>query len=292
VHHHPYQVNYVRKKLQKLGVKTEPGYITNREEVIHTDKAHSVIAYPRTGFNNRPLNAVAVSSRHFNDSVVRTHMSLVAGVSWQEKIRGFNLTETSYNHYYWHNNGNFTYCHYIDNSGYHWYGWYVGNKYFWTRNFNNRWWWYDSGYDRWCFWNDGFWWWQDPYHMGDLYCYNDTGYIPVNSAEDNVAVTVPENNNTHDFTSPDNSRIVRVVADTEDAYLYDTANPPAFNPIYLASGVKDVMYSDPNNGRPLEIILKLNDNSFDMFDANGNPYNPGTSEGDQSMSNQGAPVQE
>ena len=41
VHHHPYEPNYVRKKLQKLGVKSAPGYITNREEVIHTDREHS-----------------------------------------------------------------------------------------------------------------------------------------------------------------------------------------------------------------------------------------------------------
>ena len=159
-HHHPYEANYVRKKLQKIGVVTAPGYIINREEVIHTDKDHSKIAYPKEGFDNHPLNALPFSSRHFNDNIVKTHMSLVSSSQWQDNIRGFNHNENQANHYYWHNDENFNYCHYIDNSGYHWYGWYLGNKYFWTRNFNNRWWWYDEDYDHWCFWNDGFWWWR------------------------------------------------------------------------------------------------------------------------------------
>jgi hypothetical protein len=285
-HHHPYEPNYVRKKLQKLGVKSAPGYITSRAEIIHTDREHSRINLPKTGFDNHPLNAAAISSRHFNDKVVRSQMSMIGNTAWQDRVRGFDRTETHANHYYWHNYKNFSYCHYIDNVGYHWYGWYMGNKYFWTRHFNNRWWWYDVDFDRWCFWNNGFWWWQDPYHMGDLYCYNDTVYIPCNSAEDNVAVALPDNANIRTFASPDNSRTVKVVADTQDAFLYDASNPPQFNPVYLASGVQDVMFSDTNNGKPLEVILKLNDGSFNMFDGDGNPYNAAaSSEGGQA--NQG-----
>lgn len=244
-HHHPYEPNYVRQKLQKLGVSSEPGYIVNREEIIHTDREHSAISYPKTGFDNRPLNATMFSSRNFNDKIVRSQMSLVSGADWQGRINVFNQSENRANFYYWHNDNNFSYCHYIDNQGYHWYGWYVGDKYFWTRNFDNRWWWYDADFDRWCFWNNGFWWWQDPNHIGDLYCYNGANYIPCNSAEDNVAVVVPDTGDTHNYTSPDGSRIVKVVAETQDAFLYDAANPPSFNPVYLASGVTDVMFSNP-----------------------------------------------
>jgi hypothetical protein len=289
IHHHPYEQNYVRKKLQKLGVKSAPGYITNRQEVVHTDRQHSMIAYPKTGFNSQAINATAFSARHFNDTVVRSQMSLVSSASWQDRVHGFNRNETSMNHYYWHNDRNFNYCHYIDNWGYHWYGWYVGSNYFWTRNFNNRWWWYDADFDRWCFWNDGFWWWQDPYHIGDLYCYNNTTYVPVNSAEDNVAVAVPDSTNLRSFNSPDNTRTVKVVADTQDAFLYDASNPPQFSPVYLASGVQDVMFSDPKSGKPLEIILKLNDGSFDMFDGNGQPYNSGAAPAEEQSSPDGAP---
>jgi hypothetical protein len=278
-HHVVNKENFVNKRLQKIGVKAEPGYITKREEVIHTDRQHSMIAYPKIGFDNHPLRATAFSSRNFNDKAVRSQMSLIVGASWNNRVIGFNHNETTVGRYYWHQDKGFDYCHFIDNSGYHWYGWYTGGKYFWTRNFNNRWWWYDTDFDRWCFWNNGFWWWQDPYHIGDLYCYNDTEYIPLNSSEDDVAVTVPENSSMQTFKSPDNTRLVKVVAETNDAFLYDTSNPPQFSPIYLASGVKDVIFSDTNNGKPLEIILKLSNSSFDMFDGYGNPYNtPNTEE--------------
>jgi hypothetical protein len=156
-HHNPVQQVVIREKLKKLGVKAQPGYIMNRAEVIHTDREHSRIVYPKTGFDNRPIKAVAISPRQFNDKIVKTNMSLVVSVTFQNKILQFDRTERQVNRYYWHNDRNLNYCHYIDTTGYHWYGWYTGNKYFWTRHFNNRWWWYDADFDRWCFWNNGFW---------------------------------------------------------------------------------------------------------------------------------------
>jgi hypothetical protein len=273
IHHHPYEPNYVRKKLQNLGVKSAPSFITKREEVIHTDREHSRITLPTTGFDKHSLHAQEFSPRHFNDKAVHSQMSIIVGASWQGKIRDYNHSENIAGRYYWHNDKNFNYCHYIDNSGYHWYGWYAGDRCFWTRNFNNRWWMYDSDFDRWCFWNNGFWWWQDPYHLGDLYLYNETDYIPCNSAQDSIAVTVPEDVSSNSFISADKTRTVKLVSDTQDAFLYDTSEQPAFNPVYLASGVKEVIYSDTSNGKPLEIILKLNDGTFDMFDGLGNPYN-------------------
>ena len=286
-HHHPYTPNYIRKKLQKIGVKASPGYITNRQQIIHTDRQHSVISYPSQGINGRAISAAGISPRNFNNKTVRSQMSRVTTAAWQKNVRGFNASETGANHYYWHHDAGFDYCHYRDGWGYNWYGWYIGSEYFWVRNFDSRWWWYDADFDRWCFWNDGFWWWQDPYHIGDLYCYNDNSYVAVNSANDSVAVAVPDNGNVHSYSSPDNTRIVKVVADTQDAFLYDVSNPPKFSPIYLASGVQDVMFSDTTSGKPLEIILKLNDGTFDMFDGGGQPYNAGaTPEDEQPASEQ------
>lgn len=117
--------------------------------------------------------------------------------------------------------------------------------------------------------------------MGDLYCYDDEQYVPCNSADDDIIVTGPENASMQSYTSPDNTRIVKVDSDTQDAFLFDNETPPAFVPIYLASGVKNVMFSDTSNGRPLEIVLTLNDGSFDMFDGQGTPYNPGNFDADQ-----------
>lgn len=274
IHHHPYSPGYVRQKLQNIGVKTEPSYITDRAEIIHTDRLHSTIPFPKTGPEGKLLSASAFSPRSFNDRGIRDQMARINGGDWRATVGGLNRTETQADRYYWHQGNGFNYCHYIDHYGYHWYGWYLGDRYFWTRYFGNRWWWYDWGFNRWCFWNDGFWWWQDPYHLGDLYCYDDYAYIPCNSAQDQIVVTAADNPALQIFLSPDGTRVVKLDKNTRDAFLYDTAKPPAFEPIYLASGAVDVQFSDTANGRPLQIILKLEDGSYDMFDGDGNSYNP------------------
>ena len=281
VHHHAYAQGYVRQKLQKMGVSSEPSLITDRAEMMNTDKTHSIIRFPQKGADHQPITAAVVSPRHFNDGVVRDNMKLVNSSEWQNHINGFNSTENQVGHYYWHSDEGINYCHYLDASGYNWYGWYAGDQYFWTRNFNGRWWLYDSDFNRWCFWNNDFWWWQDPNHVGDLYCYNNDNYIPSNSAEDQVVVTASSDANMRSIPSSDGTRIVKLDEQTQDAFLYDTANPPSFDPVYLASGVESVEFSDTSNGRPMEIILKLNDGSFDLFDAKGNAYNPGLLDADE-----------
>jgi hypothetical protein len=282
VHHHTYTQGYVRKKLSKIGVKSEPSYITDRSEIVSTDRAHSMIGNPSTGPKGEAFKASMVSPRKFNSPVVRNQMAIVSRPAYMAQIDRENVDETQRNHVYWHGaeGSSYSYAHYMDNWGYHWYGWYAGDQFFWTRNYNGRWWWYDSGYNRWCFYNDNYWWWQDPYHVGELYAYNDDSYIPANSADDQVVVTGQEQTTDMAYNSPDGMRTVKIAQGDGDAFLYDTANPPTFDPVYMASGVQSVQFSDTNNGRPLEIILKLNDGSYDMFNAEGNPYNYETSDSD------------
>ena len=274
VHHRVSPLNNAKSTLQGLGVKSAPGYILNRADILNTDRGHSMINYPKTGANNSVLSAQQFSPRKLNNPSVRTQMGLVNSASWRGRVEGFGRNERDPRHYYWHHEHDFDFCHYIDDSGYGWYGWYMGSNFFWTRYFNSRWWWYDTDFDRWCFWNDGFWWWQDPYHMGDIYMYNNNNYVPGNSSGDQVAVNAPDTAGQHNFASPDGTRTVKVETETQDAYLYDTSKEPSFNPVYLASGVKDVQFSDTSSGRPLQIVLKLNDNSFDIFDGQGLPYAP------------------
>ncbi len=281
VHHHPYTLGYVRKKLQKIGVKSEPSHITDRSQMINTDRAHSIITLPKEGPNHNVLRAALVSPRHFNDAVVRDHMGLVNSPAVLGRINQFNTSEIRVNHYYWHQQDGFNYCHYLYPYGYHWYGWYMGDNCFWTRYYSDRWWWYDNDFGRWCFWNEGNWWWQDPNHVGDLYCYNNDSYVPCNSAEDQIVVTSPDTPNEKSYASPDGARTVKVVSDTQDAFLYDTDGSPDFNPIYLATGVVDVQFSSTQSGRPLEILLKLSDGSFDVYDGDGNAYSPGSFDADQ-----------
>ena len=86
--------------------------------------------------------------------------------------------------------------------------------------------------------------------MGDLYCYDDDSYIPANSADDQIAVTGSEQPDDRAYNSPDGARTVKITQGDGDAFLYDTANPPSFDPIYLASGVQSIQFSDTTNGRP------------------------------------------
>ncbi len=266
--------------MTKIGVKAEPRFISNRSEMVSTDRAHSMIGMPSTGPQGGAFKANLVSPRQYNGSLVRTQMSAVNRPEYMQRIDRENAAENQRGRYYWHTDSGFSYSHYIDNSGYHWYGWYAGDQFFWTRNYDGRWWWYDSGFNRWCFYNDDYWWWQDPYHVGELYCYDDDSYIPANSADDPVVVTGQEGSNDAVYNSPDGKRVVKIVPGDGDAFLYDAQNPQNSTPIYLASGVQSMQYSDVNNGRPLEIILKLNDGSWDMFDAEGHPYNIATAEPD------------
>jgi hypothetical protein len=274
VSHHPYTQGYVRQKLQKLGVKSEPGYITDRKEMLISDRQHTVVPRPDRGLDNQVLKANPIQPRRFNSEVVRNQMSRVGRPEYMNRVNLADREESEHGHYYWHRDDGFNYGHYVDNSGFNWYGWYVGDQYFWTRNYEGRWWWYDEGYGRWCFWNDNFWWWQDPNHVGDLYCYNNDSYIPVNSADDQIVVTTNDHPDSTVFTSPDGTRTVKIASDSKDAFLYDAAEPPTFEPQYLASGVESVQFSNPRNGNPLEIVLKLDNGTYDLLDADGDPYVP------------------
>jgi hypothetical protein len=94
-------------------------------------------------------------------------------------------------------------------------------------------------------------------------------------------VTAPVNPSQQAYDSPDGTRVVKIIGESQDAFLYDNSNPRTFDPVYLASGVQNVQFSEVANGRPLELVLKLNDGSFDMFDSYGNAYNPGSFDDDQ-----------
>jgi hypothetical protein len=72
------------------------------------------------------------------------------------------------------------------------------------------------------------------------------------------------------FSSPDGSRLVKVL-DGGDAFLYDTATPPAFSPVFLAHNVTRVRFSSPDQGQDLQVQLSLADGSTLHFDATGQP---------------------
>lgn len=273
-HRNTYARSYVARSLSKVGVTKAPAFVADRNELVQADRGRSLVKAPVKGPTGAAITARPLLPKAGDRDLVRGQMDRINTGEWFDNVDSFNRIETEKGRYYWHRDHGFDYCHYVDKDGSHWYGWYLNGGYFWTRCLNGRWWWYDAVASRWDFYNDGKWWWQDPYHVADLYCYDEGSYVPANVPGD-LAVEREEAAQGKDYTSPDGARTVRVESDGKDAYLVDPSANPSFQPVYLASGVQNVQFSDPGNGRPLEILLTLADGSFDIFNADGRAYAPG-----------------
>jgi hypothetical protein len=70
--------------------------------------------------------------------------------------------------------------------------------------------------------------------------------------------------------SPDGTRRVDITGTSQDAYLYDTSDAPAFDPVYLGSNVAAVQFQTDANGQ-LVVLTENQDGSTNSFDGNGNP---------------------
>ena len=233
-----------------------------------------------TGFTpmSRPpdmTHNAAIVNRTFNDPSIMSN------------IHNYNLTEVNRGGYWMHQGDGFQYWHYCDPNGMHWYGWYTDNVMFWTIWQDENWWWYDSYWARWDIWQDGYWWYYGddgtPYIVvdGNYYRYTDVpggaGLIPDSTPP--VVQPPSDPGNQPDpsqklFYSQDGTRMIQVVDDNNDAYLYDTASPPSFDPVWLTANATDVRFKYSSDGTTLDQILVLtSDGSFSLFDANGNPSN-------------------
>ena len=269
---------HFQQRVSSQGISHGPKPISNRSHILSTSRAQSVIGMPRTGFDGHAIASVSIGAHDWNKPLVRTQMNLVINDHARISAIGhLTLVENQRDHYSWHHDSGFDYCHYYDPWGYHWYGWYLGSSYFWTRYYSDRWWFYDTAFDRWCFYNGGGWWWQDP-AAGSLYVYDDGQYVPSDGGDagDQGASPAPAPaaaSNPSVFRSNDDSRMVKIMGGSQDAFLYDTAIPPAFSPLYLASGAQSVKFSDTSNGKPLQIMVTLSDGTFDIFDAQGESMN-------------------
>lgn len=271
-HQRPFTAKEIKTQFDKLGIKSAPQHIAERAEILDSDRKHSEIRFPEKDNLGKGLPRPLADPKAYNEDWVRGHMREWGQPARMGEIQVLIQNENGRDHYYWHQDHDQRYCHYVDTWGFHWCGWYIGERCFWTRYYSDRWWFYDPVAIRWCFWNDGGWWWQDPWHVGDLYVYADGQYIPSSAAaSQNVSMVEPSN--TTAYRSPDDTRLVKIMPETGDAFLYDTEIPPAFNPIYLASKVQGVKFSDTGNGQPLQIMLSLSDGTTDIFDDRGRPLN-------------------
>ncbi len=135
--------------------------------------------------------------------------------------------------YDWHNWNGMNVCHHYDQFGFHWWGFYVGDAFFWTRYFNDGYWWYDPYWHRWVYLNNGQWWWQNP-DTNAIYLYTDNGYYQYDNTDSGVVMTpdptapvdappdpTPAPANQTTVYSQDGTRSIQVTGDNRDAYLYD-----------------------------------------------------------------------
>jgi hypothetical protein len=216
----------------------------------------------------------ALPIRHAPD-----HERIVANRAFMANVAVYNTTEVQPNHYYWHTDNGLNYCHYHDRSGTHWYGFYAGTTYYWSRYEANHWWWYDPAYTRWLYWDDGYWWWQSPTQQ--VYVYGDNNsYIAYSSATAAPpAVTAPavstqtEVQNGDTLYSADGSRMVQIFGDRNEAFLYEryAGEEPQFLS-FLGRDIARVQFSDTEDPAQLQILLHFKNGTFSVLDNRGASY--------------------
>ena len=262
----------VPSHLQTMGVKTMPHSVLNTQMPNMAEKS-SALVYPRTASNGSAIHANVVTPRS-NSAFVQSHMANFANNrSFRSQVNGFNRTENVAGRYYWHNGNGFNYCHYRDGYGCNWYGCYDGGFCFWSCYYGDNWWWYDQANACWDYWDNNNWWYQNPYDVNQTSVYNNGDYVPADDSQASAPAGEQANNSPLQgvYVSGDGTRQVKVTGADKDAFLFDQSNPPAFKPVYLSSGVQDVKFSNPRNGKSPQIAVVLADGSFDLFDDKGQP---------------------
>ena len=235
----------------------------------HAVQGQNHVAYPQHDGSGRPISkpAATIPPSHHRD-VVRDP-AVARGIERRQDA------EMQPNHYYWHTSNGVRYSHYFDGHN-HWYGFYHGPTFYWTRYNAGRWWWFDAHVARWVYWWDGFWWWPGP--GGAAYVYVDNNYYPYEgegvTAQDSVVQTAPADAPPPaagtSTVSPDGKRSVQVFGAEDQAFLYDkTTTPPTFMK-YLGQGVSQVRFSGGTAGAPLQVLVEFKDDSFALFDGDGN----------------------
>jgi hypothetical protein len=247
------------------------------------------VELPRSGPDHHPLTQSPLTGR--NHRIIApggANLSAIRDESFRNSVRntdrGWDLSDRGYHWQQW--NGNWA-CHRYDGR-FHWWGFYMGSAYFWTIDWYDNYWWYDPYCHRWCYLYNDAWWWQDPANMQTAYLYQDGDYYqyddapggevvlnadqtpPVDAPPADDATQPPADPVAKVLYSPDGTRAVQITRDNADAYLYDTADPPAFNDVWLGSGVTDVRFRMDGQNQLIQILTIMGDDRFNVFDKNGN----------------------
>ena len=203
------------------------------------------------------------------------HRTIIDNVTVINEINRYSETERMPNNYFWHEYGDGYWCHYYDDWGYHWVGFYWGDSYYWTRYYDGRWWYFDGVSDRWCYWHDGYWWYQDPSRVEVVYVYVGDGYYRYGGQTGRVILD-PERPGRKLFVDTDGNRMVELFGDNGRAVLFDlNERDPNGDPKFLAflgAGAVDVRFSEPgacDTGCCLKMVVVYQDGTLKLFDAYG-----------------------
>ncbi|MBI5622723.1 MAG: hypothetical protein HY924_02985 [Elusimicrobia bacterium] len=236
------------------------------------------------------------------------HVTIVNNVTIINHISINIGLETRRDYHYWHAFDSVLYCHYYDLYGIHWYGFYVGPTYYWTRHHDGRFWWFDQRWGRWAYWHNSHWWYQDPVDITIVYVHIDGRYYRYSDVQNGIVlrpepVTAPPQPETpaapvdpqeKAFYSGDGTRLVQVYGERQEAFLYalDSAETAEAEPRFLAflgQDVAEIRFSNVEDGAPLQILCLLKDGTFALFDADGAPVGqPAPADGTADQSEVGA----
>ena len=197
-------------------------------------------------------------------------------------VNNINNNQRGWRHddhdYHWHDWDGQRICHHYDDFGYHWWGFYVGSSYFWTRYDQDRYWWYDPYWHRWTYLHDNRWWWQDnnvTYIIIDnnYYRYGNNGGTVVVTPDPTPPVVVPPAKpnapapveNQTMFYSQDGTRSVQIMGDRKEAYLYDLTVADQTDRLargrWLGTGVASAKFvSDDkmgDDGLPTQVLRQI-----------------------------------
>ena len=250
-------------KMRRVAVPA-PRPIVHEEHIVRDEHR---VEYPRRDERGVAIvkTAALVPPAH--------HATIMGNAAFLTAALGLAAVETARNHYYWHTDHGVKFCHYDDAHGNHWYGFYHGKTFYWTRYNAGRWWWHDDRFGRWVYWSDGYWWWQGPnghsyvYVQNNYYPYENGAVVVQNPELQPPATTNPAPNEGKTYPSPDGTRLVQIYGPRSEAFLYaQSPTGPAFLK-YLGENVAVAKFSA--SGGQTEVLLNFKDGSFAVYDSNG-----------------------
>jgi hypothetical protein len=93
-----------------------------------------------------------------------------------DQILRVDRVESAKNRYHWHASVVWSYCHFRDQKGNHWYGWKTGPQFHWLLFKKGLYWWHDANAGRWLYFHKGYWWWPDKRNQGQCQVYENDGH--------------------------------------------------------------------------------------------------------------------